>query len=342
MQNYLFKIFGWPITYYGILIMLGTLAAAYLAAHQAKKRGQDPEIIWDIFIYVLVAGIIGARLWHVFTPPPSMVAQGVTTSWYFAHPLEIFKVWNGGLGIPGAIIGGGLALYIYARIKKISFGMWADFAAPGVALAQAIGRWGNFFNQEVYGKPSTLPWAITIDPQYRLPEYRMFETYHPLFLYESIWNLLNMGLLLYLGKRFEKWLKNGDIFLVFLMVYSLGRFLLEFLRLDSAQVAGINFNQTVVAIVALVSGGIFLWRHSKYATNFGKKTTAAERLARRKTEAEKTAAPKKEATSADKPGSKRTSTAKAASTSVKSVAKKAVKPATKTVAKAITKSVKTK
>jgi phosphatidylglycerol:prolipoprotein diacylglycerol transferase len=322
--------------------MLGTLAAAYLAASQAKKRGQDPEIIWDIFIYVLLAGIIGARLWHVFTPPPSMVAQGVTTAWYFAHPLEIFKVWNGGLGIPGAIIGGGLALYIYARIKKISFGMWADFTAPGVALAQAIGRWGNFFNQEVYGKPSTLPWAITIDPQYRLPEFSQFSTYHPLFLYESIWNLLNMGLLLYLGKRFEKWLKNGDIFLVFLMVYSVGRFLLEFLRLDAAQVAGINFNQTVVAVVALVSAGIFIWRHSKYAASFGKKTTAAERLARRKLETEKITASKEKATPAIKPASKRTTTVKKAGTSVKSTAKKAVKPVAKTVAKSTTKPVKTK
>jgi phosphatidylglycerol:prolipoprotein diacylglycerol transferase len=247
-----------------------------------------------------------------------------------------------GLGIPGAILGGGLALYIFCRIKKISFGMWADFAAPGVALAQAIGRWGNFFNQEVYGKPSTLPWAITIDPQYRLPEYSTYSTYHPLFLYESIWNLLNMGLLLYLGKRFEKWLKNGDIFLMFLMVYSLGRFLLEFLRLDSSLVAGINFNQTFVAVVALVSAGIFLWRHSKYAATFGKKTTAAERIARRKTDVEKISGAKEKATPAVKPGSKRTTPVKTARAAVKPIAKTTVKPATKSVAKSTEKPAKTK
>jgi phosphatidylglycerol---prolipoprotein diacylglyceryl transferase len=342
MQNYLFKVFGWPITFYGILIMLGTVAAAFLAANQAKKRGQDPEIIWDIFLYVLTAGIIGARLWHVFTPPPSMVAQGITTAWYFAHPLEILYVWRGGLGIPGAILGGGLALYIYTRIKKINFGMWADFAAPGVALAQAIGRWGNFFNQEVYGMPSTLPWAITIDPQYRLPEFMSYTTYHPLFLYESIWNLLNMGLLLYLGKRFEKWLKNGDIFLVFLMFYSLGRFLLEFLRLDAAQVGGINFNQTVVAVVALVSAALFIWRHSQHADIFEKKPTAAERIARRKAEAGKTEDAKEKATPAVKPGSKRTTTSKTAGTAVKPAAKKTVKTTTKSVAKSTAKPVKTK
>lgn len=260
-----FTIFGLKIYFYAILIMMGALAAAYLAARQSKKHGQDPEIIWDMFAWVLVGGVLGARIWHILTPPPSMVAQGITTMYYFTHPLEMLNFRAGGLGIPGAIIFGGLAMYIYTRVKKLNFGMWADFVAPGLALAQAIGRWGNFFNQEVYGKPSTLPWAITIDPEYRLPEFNMFSTYHPLFLYECIWNLLNMGLILYLGNRFEKWLKYGDLFLVYLMVYGVGRFLLEFLRLDSSQVAGINANQTVAAVVALVSAGLFLWRHSQYA-----------------------------------------------------------------------------
>jgi phosphatidylglycerol:prolipoprotein diacylglycerol transferase len=260
-----FTIFGFKIYFYGILIMLGALAAAFLTVRQAKKRGQNPEIVWDMFAWILIGGILGARIWHILTPPPSMVEQGITTMYYLTHPLEMLKFRAGGLGIPGAVIGGGLTLYIYARIKKLDFGMWADFAAPGLALAQAIGRWGNFFNQEVYGKPSTLPWAITIDPEYRLPEYRLFTTYHPLFLYECIWNLLNMGLLLYLSKRLVNWLKNGDLFLVYLMMYGVGRFLLEFVRLDSSRVAGINANQTVALIVALVSASLFLWRHSKYA-----------------------------------------------------------------------------
>ncbi len=258
-----FTIFGFKIYFYGILIMLGALAAAYLAARLAKKRGQNPEIIWDVFAWVLIGGILGARIWHILTPPPSMVEQGITTMYYLTHPLEMLRFRAGGLGIPGAVIGGGLALYIYTRRKKLDFGMWADFAAPGLALAQAIGRWGNFFNQEVYGKPSTLPWAITIDPEYRLPEFYTVSTYHPLFLYECLWNLMNMGLLLYLGKRFMNWLKSGDLFLIYLMIYGFGRFLLEFLRLDSSQVAGINANQTVMAVVALVSAGLFLWRHNK-------------------------------------------------------------------------------
>ena len=267
-----FTIFGFKIYFYGILIMLGALAAAFLAAHQAKKRGQNPDIVWDVFAWVLIGGILGARIWHILTPPPSMVEQGITTMYYLTHPLEMLRFRAGGLGIPGAVIGGGLALFIYTRRKKLDFGMWADFVAPGLALAQAIGRWGNFFNQEVYGKPSTLPWAITIDPQYRLPEYSMFSTYHPLFLYECIWNLMNMGLLLYLGKRLVNWLKNGDLFLIYLMVYGVGRFMLEFVRLDSSQVAGINANQTLMAVVALVSAGLFLWRHSNYRGILKKKT----------------------------------------------------------------------
>jgi phosphatidylglycerol:prolipoprotein diacylglycerol transferase len=336
-----FTIFGFKIYFYGILIMLGTLAAAYMAARQAKKRGQNPEIIWDMFAWVLLAGILGARIWHILTPPPSMVEQGITTMYYFKHPLEMLRFRAGGLGIPGGVIGGALALYIYSRIKKLDFGMWADFAAPGVALAQAIGRWGNFFNQEVYGKPSTLPWAISIDPEYRLPEFRMFETYHPLFLYECIWNLLNMGVLLYLGKRFEKWLKSGDIFLAYLMMYGVGRFLLEFLRLDSSQVAGINANQTVAVVVALASAGLFLWRHSKHADIFRKKTTAAERIAKRKAEAEKIAGAQEKVAPAAKAKtavSTVKSTGKAAaktSTKVapKTTAKKATKPAAKTTVK---------
>jgi phosphatidylglycerol:prolipoprotein diacylglycerol transferase len=336
MRNYLFTIFGRPVTFYGILVMLGALAAAFLAARQAKKRGQDPETIWDMFAWVLLAGIIGARLWHIFTPPPSMVAQGMTTMWYLTHPIEMIQIWDGGLGIPGAIIGGGLALYIYTRIKKLDFGMWADFAAPGLALAQAIGRWGNFFNQELYGKPSTLPWAITIDPEYRLPEYRLIETYHPLFLYESIWNLLNMGVLLFLGKRFEKWLKNGDIFLIYLMAYGVGRFLLEFLRLDAAQVGGINFNQTVMAIVTLASAGLFLWRHSKYASAPARK--AALVVEDTKKRVIKPALKGSTTLDAAKPTVKRTSSLKATKASAeKSNAKKVVKSGVKPVVKRTTK-----
>ena len=156
---------------------------------------------------------------------------------------------------------GALALYIYCRAKKISFLTWIDIIAPGLALAQAVGRWGNFVNQEVYGLPSNLPWAIFIDSAHRLPGYENIATYHPTFLYESIWNLLNMGLLLLLAHRFSQKLKAGDIFLVYLVVYSMGRFALEFIRIEYSPIAGLNINQTLMAVVFVISTILLVVRH---------------------------------------------------------------------------------
>jgi len=249
------------IFFYGILITIGVIAAAFLAQAGAKRRGLNPDVIWDVLFWVVVAGIVGARIWHILTPPPSMVAQGITTQWYLMHPLDMINIRNGGLGIPGAIIGGALALWIYCRNKKLTFLTWLDIVAPGVALAQAIGRWGNFFNQELYGKPTSLPWKIYIDPLHRVAGYQNYEYFTPLFLYESLWNLLNMAVLLWLGRRFEKWLKPGDLFFFYAIMYAVGRFFLEFLRLDASQVAGINFNQTFMVIVAVVSGVAFFLNH---------------------------------------------------------------------------------
>lgn len=255
------------IRWYGIILMAGAVAAAFLAEHEARRRGLKSEFVWDALIWVLIAGIIGARLWHVFTPPPSMVALGYTTKYYLTHPLALINTRAGGLGIPGAIIGGTIALYIYSRAKKTSFLMWADIAAPGVALAQAIGRWGNFFNQELYGKPSSLPWAVHIDPVNRVPGYENFSTFQPLFLYESIWNLLNMGFLLWLERRFAGKLKEGDLFLSYLIGYPIGRFFLEYLRLDSPRFGTININQIFMLIVAIVAGFLLFWRHRKHETS---------------------------------------------------------------------------
>ena len=249
------------IRYYGMIIMLGALAGGWLASRQARRKGLDPELVWDAFLYVLIGGILGARLWHILLPSQSDAAKGLTTLFYLTHPLDALSIWKGGLGIPGAVIGGVLMLYIYCRRAKLSFNVWADIAAPGLALGQAIGRWGNFVNQELYGKPSTLPWAIRIDPANRLPEFITVERYHPLFLYESLWNLMNMFVLLWLDRRFTDRLKDGDLFLIYLVMYPTGRFLLDFLRLDVAKVAGINANQTIMLLIALASAAVLFLRH---------------------------------------------------------------------------------
>jgi len=248
------------IRFYGIILMLGAAAGAWLATREARRRGHPPEIVWDLFTYLLIGGIIGARLWHILTPPPS---SGITAEWYFTHPLDALNIRKGGLGIPGAVIAGVIVLFFYARRHKLNFAEWTDIAVPGLALGQAIGRWGNFVNQELYGAPTDLPWKLHIDPEFRLAGYQDVEYYHPLFLYESLWNLGNMFLLLWLSRRFGDRLKNGDIFLVYLIVYPVGRFLLDFLRLDASLVGGININQTVMAVVAVLAAAALIWRHRR-------------------------------------------------------------------------------
>lgn len=234
------------IYFYGIIIMLGVLAAVWVAVKESNRRGLNSEYIWDMVPWLLILGIVGARLWHVFTPSESM---GVGPEYYFSHPLEILNTRNGGLGIPGAVIGGIIALLIYCKRKKLSFLTWADIIVPGLALAQSVGRWGNFFNQELYGPPTNLPWAIPIDLAHRLEGYEQYTHFHPMFLYESIWSLFNFFLLMFLGQRMEKKLLPGDLLYIYLIVYPLGRFLLEYIRLDASYVNGVNINQVSMAAV---------------------------------------------------------------------------------------------
>ena len=245
--------------FYGLIIVFGAIMAAFMAASEAKRRKILPDYVWDMLPWVLIGGIVGARIWHILTPSESM---GVTAAYYFTHPLDALAIWNGGLGIPGGVIGGALAAYIYCRKKGLVFLQWADIIAPGLLLAQAIGRWGNFVNQEVYGLPTNLPWAIFIEPARRLKEFADVAYYHPLFLYESLWNLINMGLLIWIGLRFASKLMHGDIFNIYCIMYPVTRFTLEFLRLDESQVAGININQTSMAVVAVAAIIVLILRHT--------------------------------------------------------------------------------
>ena len=254
------------IKYYGIILMLGALLGAWLSSRVAKRRGFNPELVWDGLIWVLIGGIIGARLWHVLLPSSADLALDPATG-LFVNPyfmggtiriLDIITIWKGGLGIPGAIIGGGLMLFIFCRRKDLNFLTWADIASPGLALAQAIGRWGNYVNGELCGSPTALPWGITRCNNTSFP---VGTTFHPIFLYESLWSLANMGFLLFLDTRYRERLKPGDIFLVYLIVYPIGRFLLEFIRLDTALINGINANQSFMGVVAIISAVILVVRH---------------------------------------------------------------------------------
>lgn len=240
--------------YYGLIIMLGVLAGLRLAMAMGKRRGYSDETYWDLVAWMLIPGVLGARLWHVLMPS---VSSGLTFGWYLQHPGEILAVWKGGLGIPGGVLGGAFGIWLFCRRKKIPYPDFMDTIAPGLPLGQAVGRWGNFINQELYGRPSSLPWAITIDPAYRDPEYAEISTYHPLFLYESLYNLLVAAFLWKLDRSEKVKLREGSLFLIYLIAYPVGRFFLEFLRLDTAQVGGININQTVMAVTA-VTAAVFL------------------------------------------------------------------------------------
>ena len=254
------------VHYYGVIIMLGAIFAAWLSTKLAEQKKLDPEIIWDLLPWVLVAGIIGARVWHILTPPASMVEAGITTKYYLTHPVDALKIWRGGLGIPGAVMTGLIAVYVYSRRTKINFGTITDVLAPGLAFAQAIGRWGNFINQELYGAPTDLPWAIYIDQVHRLPEFIDQAYYHPLFFYESIWNLANGIFLLWVGRKFADRLKQGDIFLFYLVIYPFGRFMLEYLRLDPSPVGTFNANQTLMAVICVAAAAALIFRHRKQET----------------------------------------------------------------------------
>lgn len=257
-----FNIGPLTIRFYAIIIITGAILGSWLAARLAKRAGRNPEVILDILPWLLIGGIIGARLWHVFTPSASNQAMGITTGNYLRNPIEILKIWKGGLGIPGGVIGGALALIIYCKAKKLSFLEWADYIAPGLLIGQAVGRWGNFVNQEVYGGPSNLPWAITIDPPYRMPGFEQVAKYHPLFLYESLLNLLAAGLLVLINRKWRKKLFTGDLFLIYLVLYPTIRFFLEFLRLDPSPVAGININQTSMLVVLIIAVLLLILRHT--------------------------------------------------------------------------------
>lgn len=259
-----------PLTFhfYGLIIMVGVVVGSFLGRRLLREMGEDdPDLIWDALIWVLVLGVIGARLYHVFTPSKSLLAQGIDTRYYLTHPIDLISIWNGGLGMPGAILGGALGLWLFARRNEIDVRKLLDVAGPGTALGHAIGRWGNFVNQELYGPPTDMPWAIRIDPPNRLAGYEQFVTFHPLFFYESIWNLANAIFLVWVWRRFGDRLLGGDLFLLYLVTYPVGRFLLEFLRIDFVPLFGINFNQMLMAIVAVGSGALLYYRHRQDQTN---------------------------------------------------------------------------
>lgn len=241
-----------PITiyWYGVLIVAGSMLAAYIASRLSSKNGHDPELAWDLLIVVLIAGIIGARIYHI------------VSSWeyYRVNPGEMFGLQMSGFGIFGAVAGGLLGVWGFAKYYKLRFLEWADYVAPGLLLAQAIGRWGNFFNQELYGPPTDLPWGIYIPPSHRLPGLEAYERFHPTFFYESALNFIGFLALYYLARNWKRNRLYGDLFFVYAMIYPFIRFFIEFLRPDAWTLGGIPTAQIVSVATLVAAGAIMLIR----------------------------------------------------------------------------------
>ena len=242
------------VHWYGLLIVTGIIMAAITTAYLAKVNGDDGERVWDMLLVVVIAGVIGARLYHVFSQP----AGGLRGwSYYKQNPVEILFIWEGGLGIYGAVLGGAIGLYLYCRHEGLSPLRWMDYAVPGVALGQAIGRWGNYMNRELYGPPTTLPWGLNIPAPYRIAPYNDMTRYppevrfHPTFLYESLGALVLFFILFTLGAKHYERLKEGDLVLGYLLGYAVIRFFTEMLRPDAWRMGALATAQVIALVLGL-------------------------------------------------------------------------------------------
>ena len=265
----LFQIGPLTMRWYGILLVAGMIAAAYVASHYVQRKGQDGETVWDILVFVLIPALIGARLYYVFIQSPR--TEGGLGR-FLENPWSIFQIWTGGIHIYGAFLFGIIAVIIFTRWRKLPLLVYLDAIGLAAPLGQAIGRIANFINQELYGPPTTLPWGLRIDPQHRIPPYNDMAAYpetvrfHSLFLYESLWNFAGFGILFWISRRFEDWLLPGDLFLMYLIWYPSGRFVLEFVRTDSWFFGGSPFNTVHIlsAIAVITSVIILIVRHARH------------------------------------------------------------------------------
>ncbi|WP_414551432.1 prolipoprotein diacylglyceryl transferase [Anabaena sp. CCY 0017] len=234
------------IRWYGLLIAIAVLVGVSLSQYLAKRRNVNPELISDLSIWLVIGAIPAARLYYVL----------FQWSEYSQHPERIIAIWQGGIAIHGAIIGGTLAALIFAKVNQISFWQLADLVAPSVILGQAIGRWGNFFNSEAFGRPTDLPWKLYIPPANRPPALANFEYFHPTFLYESLWNLIVFALLITLFFRSlsgKRPFRLGTLFLTYLIAYSCGRLWIEGFRIDSLMLGPLRIAQ-VVSLTSIFVG----------------------------------------------------------------------------------------
>jgi prolipoprotein diacylglyceryl transferase len=233
---------------YGLMLAIGVLVAAKIASVRWRQSGHNPKEIAEIAVPVVIAGVVGARIYHLFTG----------YDWHHDGIVGSVEIWRGGLSIWGAV-GGGLLMVLYlAHRRHLDTLALLDAIGPAVVVAQAIGRWGNYFNQELYGRPTRLPWALEIDLAHRPVDYERFTTFHPTFLYESLWCLLVFGTIVLLERT--RGLRRGQAFALYVAMYTFGRIFFEWLRVDPAsKLLGVRFNLLLSALLCVVAGVWFVW-----------------------------------------------------------------------------------
>jgi phosphatidylglycerol:prolipoprotein diacylglycerol transferase len=256
----LVKIGPLEVHWYGVIIATAVLLAGYVGTVEARRRGEDPEVGWSMLLPVLLLGVIGARAYHVIH----------LWDFYAENPALILQVWNGGLAIAGAVVGGVIAIFLYTRWMKLNTLRWFDIFASTMLLAQAVGRLGNFVNQELYGPPTDLPWGIPISalkregPWMDLGAYPEATTrFHPLFAYEAILNLVGFFLILWVARRFAHRLFDGDVLMLYLVWYSAVRIYLETFRVENWIIAGLPAATWVGIISIILAVGVLAVRHAR-------------------------------------------------------------------------------
>lgn len=240
----LLQVGPFTIRWYGFLIAFSFLPGYWLAAAEARRKGYDADQLLDFAVWAAVLGLLGARLGYVIQ----------NLSYFIQHPGRILASWEGGLSMHGVMVGGVLAAWWFTRRRQVPFLSFADLTIPSLLLGQAIGRWGNFFNQELFGYPTDVPWKMYIRPENRPAAFAQEPFFHPTFLYESLWNAA--GLLFLLWYRRRPWAREGDVFYLYFTVYSIGRFWVEFFRIEPVWAGGLTLAQWVSLLLA--AGGLLL------------------------------------------------------------------------------------
>jgi prolipoprotein diacylglyceryl transferase len=238
------------IRFYALCLIAGIIAGWIIGLRRWRARGGSQETFESVLLWAIPMGIVGARVYHVLTHLSDYFGDG-------RNPWSMLFIWEGGIAIYGAIGGGALAAWIACRVKGAKFAALADSLAPGIAVGQALGRLGNWFNQELYGWPTDLPWGLEIAPEHRLPGFEQYETFHPTFLYELLWNLLVAGLLIGADRRFR--LGRGKVFALYLALYGFGRFFTEGMRTDPSETMFGPLRQNQFAAILISLAGLLLF-----------------------------------------------------------------------------------